>query len=329
MDFLAPLWNLIIYDPILNALLFLYSIVQNYGLAIILFTVLLAVITMPLRIKSQQSMKEQQAKQARIAPRLEELKKKYKNDAQALQQAQMKLYQEEGLMNPFNMGCLLSFLPFPIFIAFYQIVTAVMGTAPEQLLLLSSHLYPFFPHAGALVPVNPYFLGLNLAANPVTAYGQFSPITIGIIVLAAGSTWVSQKLMTPATPTLDAQQAQMNSTMQLMMPVMFGFFVMSAPVGVSVYWITNGIMSIVQQLITGGTSSVRNLFRGPATPAKKAPPKRPKVHVEVTDGDEEDERPAQALSVASGTSDNQTAGVSNKPRAAVTKKGKKKRGNKS
>ncbi len=104
---------------------------------------------------------------------------------------------------------------------------------------------------------------------------------------------------------------------------------MSAPVGVSVYWITNGIMSIVQQLITGGTSSVKNLFRGPAAPVKKAPPRRPKVHVEVTDGDEEDERPAPALSVASGTSDNQTAGVTNKPRTAVTKKGKKKRGNKS
>ncbi len=286
MDFLTPLWNLIIYDPMLNSLLFLYSLVQNYGLAIILFTLIIGGLTMPLRIKSQAAMKAQQAKTARVQPKVEELKKKSKNDPQALQQAQMKLYQEEGLVNPLNSGCLLTLLPFPIFIGLYGVITAVMGATPEQLLNLSQHVYPFFAQAASLIPVNPNFLGLNLAAIPGTAYGFLHPITIAVVLLVVGSSWIQQKIMTPATASLDPQQAAMNNQMQLITPVIFGFFVINAPIGLSVYWITFGLMTIIQQLITGGTASITNLIRPAAAPAKKAPPKLPKVKVEYTDGEE-------------------------------------------
>ncbi len=351
MDFLTPLWNLIIYDPMLNSLLFLYSIVQNYGLAIILFTVIIGALTMPLRIKSQAAMKQQQAKTARIQPRLEELKKKYKNDPQALQQAQMKLYQEEGLVNPFNMGCLLTLLPFPIFIGLYGVITAVMGSTPEQLLQLSQHLYPFFPQAGSLVPVNPNFLLLNLAAVPSSAYGLTSPITIIIVLLVVGSSWIQQKIMTPATASLDPQQAAMNNQMQLITPVIFGFFVVNAPVGLSVYWITFGLMTIVQQLITGGTGSIRNLFGQSGTPAKKEPPKRPKIKAEYTDGEEEEqpvakrtqnaprvpvevtdgdeeEAETEAETASSGLNE-QTPPAETRPVIVGPRRGKKKRGKKS
>src|SRR5438093_6183144 len=167
-DFLAPLWNLIIYTPMLNALLLLYSAIPNYGIAIILFTIIIGLLTMPLRIKSQSAMKQQQAKQALLKPKLDEIKKKYKDNPQQLQAAQMKLYQEHGLVNPLNAGCLLQILPFPIFIAFYNVITTVMGQQPEQLMQLSPHLYPFLPQLSRLLPVNPDFFGLNLASSPST-----------------------------------------------------------------------------------------------------------------------------------------------------------------
>jgi len=76
LDFLAPLWNLIVYNPMLNALLFLYSILGNYGLAIVAFTLLVALITAPLRIKSQTAMRQQQIKTAELKPKPDEIKKK-------------------------------------------------------------------------------------------------------------------------------------------------------------------------------------------------------------------------------------------------------------
>lgn len=285
MDALAPIWNLIIYDPMLNSLLFLYGIVQNYGVAIILFTIIIGLLTMPLRIKSQAAMKVQQAKQAKLQPRLEELKKKHKNDQQAYQQAQMKLMQEEGLVNPLNSGCLLMLIPFPIFIGLYGVITAVMGTTPESLLQLSQHIYSFLPSAGQLIPVKSDFFGLNLAAIPSSAYGLLSPITILIVLLVVGSSWIQQKIMTPATAAVDSQQAAMNSQMQLITPIIFGFFVVNAPVGLSLYWITFGLMTIVQQVITGGTDSLKNLvpsFGGPA----KAPPKKIKPRIQSVEPDE-------------------------------------------
>src|SRR5512135_3405873 len=113
-DFLTPLWNTIIIDPMTNAMMFLYSVIPNYGIAITIFTLVVAGLTMPLRIKSQQSMRAQQEKTARLKPRVDELQKKYKDNPQQLQKEQMKLYQEEGMINPLNSGCLLTLVPFPI-----------------------------------------------------------------------------------------------------------------------------------------------------------------------------------------------------------------------
>jgi YidC/Oxa1 family membrane protein insertase len=308
-DFLAPLWNNLIYNPMLNALLFLYSIIPNYGIAIVLFTLFIASLTMPLRIKSQISMRAQQAKTAKLKPRLDELKKKYKDDPQQLQSAQMKLYQEEGLVNPFNSGCLLTLLPFPIFIGLYNVITSVMGTTPEQLLQLSPHLYPFFPQAARLVPVNPNFFGLNLAAKPSEQGIVAMALLVGLVV---ASSWVQQRMMVMPTASLDPQQAQMNQSMQLMTPLIFGFFVLQAPAGLSLYWITFSVVGIVQQYFTTGWG---NLFGQPA-PQKNAKPQRLSA-------------PPAASTVSSNGNDNS----SEKPAAPVTassgsKKGKKKSGKK-
>ncbi len=261
MELLGLVFNLLVYNPMLNAMLFLYSIIPNYGVAIIVFTILVGVATMPFRIKSQASMKAQQEKMAVLKPKLDELKKKYKDNPQELQKQQMKLYQENGAMNPFNMGCLLMLLPFPIFIGMYNVINGVMAERPEQVMQLAQHIYTWFPSAGTLIPVNSNFLGLDLG----TVLNTQNIIIIAVVIgLTVGSQFLQTKMMTMPSAALDPQQAQMNQSMQLMMPVMFGFFVLSAPIGLALYWITFSVIGIVQQGLTGGWDSLKNILPKPA-----------------------------------------------------------------
>jgi YidC/Oxa1 family membrane protein insertase len=331
LDFLAPLWNGVIYNPMLNALLLIYQYLPNYGLAIILFTLVIAGLTMPLRILSQKSMRGQQEKQARMKPRLDEIKKKYKDNPEELQKQQMKLYQEEGMINPLNAGCLLTLVPFPIFIGLYSVITSVMGSTPEQLLQLSSHLYPFFPTAGKLVPVNPYFFGLNLAAAPSA---QNIIVAALLVVLVVGVQFLQQKMMTLPTAALDPQQAAMNQQMQLIMPLFFGWIVWGTPAGLSLYWITFGALTVIQQGFTQGWGSLATLpvvgsFFGAAPAQPNAKPKK------VTPPGETRELPPSGKANGSQANGNQTNGdravtpIQTVPTYAGSKKGKKKRGKKS
>ncbi len=266
MEILGTLFNLLVYNPMLNAMLFLYSLIPNYGLAIVVFTVLVGLLTMPLRIKAQQSMKVQQEKMATLKPKLDELKKKHKDNPQQLQQAQMKLYQEHGMANPFNMGCLLTLLPFPIFIGMYQVINSVIAERPEQVMQLAQHIYPFFSSASTLIPVNTNFFGLNLGAVLNTQ----NIVIIGIVIaLVVGSQFLQTRMMQTTTVALDPSQAQMNQSMALMTPLIFGFFVLNAPIGLALYWITFSVIGILQQGFTGGWDSLKNLLPKPApTPVR-------------------------------------------------------------
>ena len=95
---------------------FCYSLVQNYGLALVMFTVLARLILLPLSIKQQKGM----VKMAMFRPKMEEIQKKYANNQLKMQEEMQKFYQEEGF-NPMS-GCLWSFLPLPILIALYSII---------------------------------------------------------------------------------------------------------------------------------------------------------------------------------------------------------------
>jgi YidC/Oxa1 family membrane protein insertase len=318
LDFLAPLWNLIVYNPMLNALLFLYSILGNYGFAIVAFTLAVALITAPLRIKSQTAMRQQQIKTAELKPKLDEIKKKYKDNPQQLQAAQMKLYQEHGLANPLNSGCLLQLLPFPIFIGLYNVITAVMGQQPEQLMQLSQHLYPFFPQAATLVPVRPDFFGLNLASSPLSQNIIVTAVVVGLVV---GSQYIQQKMMTLPTAQLDPSQAQMNQSMQLMMPLFFGYIVLNAPTGLSFYWITFAIVGIVQQYLTNGWGS---LFGSPAT-ATTAKTKKVVAAVAESSASDNGRESGVVKSVTASSNGNQNSAA----RSGKSNKGKKNRAKKS
>lgn len=257
MDIIGSLFNIVIYNPMLNALLYIYSFIPNYGWAIIIFTILIGLATMPFRIKSQASMKGQQEKMAAIKPQLDEIKKKYKDQPQQLQQAQMKLYQEAGVGNPFNVGCLLTLLPFPIFIGLYQVINGVMADRPEQLMQLPQHIYPNLMNTATLIPVNSNFYGLNLALSPSA---QGIAITIVLVGLVVGTSFIQTRMMQQPSAGMDPSQAQMTQSMSLMTPLIFGFFVLNAPTGLSLYWITFSVIGILQQGFTTGWDGLTNLI---------------------------------------------------------------------
>lgn len=312
MDIIGFLFNTFVYNPMLNAMLFLYSYIPNYGISIVLFTIIVGVLTMPFRIKSQQSMRAQQEKMAALKPRLDEIKKKYKDNPQELQKQQMKVYQENGVANPFNVGCLLTLLPFPIFIGMYQVINGVMADRPEQLMQLPQHIYPGFVNAAALIPVNSNFFGLNLGV----ILNSQNIIIIGVVIaLVVGSQFLQTKMMSTPTASLDPQQAQMNQSMQLMMPLMFGFFVLNAPIGLALYWITFSVIGILQQGLTGGWSGLANLI-----PQAAPVPVRTKRVVDAGTSS------APKLSASNGNENLMTPG-SNGDSSSVNK-GKKKSGKK-
>ncbi len=148
------MWNTLIIDPMVNTLLWIYDLLwNNFGLAIIVFTVLIRLITLPLtyqQTKSQAKMQEFQK-----SKKWQDLQKKYKDDKTKLNQEQMALYKEMGI-NPLG-GCLPTVIQFPIIIGLYQSIIRALAVTPTQLFELSTHLYPFIP-AAALIPLNNQFL---------------------------------------------------------------------------------------------------------------------------------------------------------------------------
>src|SRR3970040_227422 len=185
------MWDTLILDPMINALLLIYSFLgQNFGLTIIIFTVLVRLITYPLtaqQMKSTQAMQEMQK-----SKKWQDIQKKYKDNREKLSQEQMKLYQEMGV-NPFG-SCLPTLIQFPIIIGLYQAIIRALAVTPIQLLDLSRHVYPFI-NAAALIPLRNYFLWMDLSL-PEKDYGlaisRFGLPILAILVVV--STFLQSKL---------------------------------------------------------------------------------------------------------------------------------------
>ncbi len=133
------MWDMIIINPMVNTLLWIYGLLNNFGLAIIVFTILVRLITHPLTV--QQMKGTQKMQQMQQSKEYQALQKKYKDDKQKLQQEQMKLYQEMGI-NPLG-SCLPLVIQFPIIIGLYQAIIRVLAVTPMQLSQLFYNVYPF------------------------------------------------------------------------------------------------------------------------------------------------------------------------------------------
>ncbi|MBI4340565.1 MAG: membrane protein insertase YidC [Chloroflexi bacterium] len=236
MEIISILWNQIILNPMQNSLVVLYALMgRNFGITIVVFTVLVRLATLPLTLKQIRSTK----KMSDLQPRLKAIQTRYGKDRARVSQETMKLYKEMGV-NP--IGCLGPMvIQFPIWIGLYISITSLLPTSPERLAGLSSHLYSWLTLAHQVVPLNSRFLWLDLAVPDPT------PI---MAVLTGLSTWVMQKMSTPMVA--DPRQASTNKMLLWMMPFMFAFFTLQLPSGLPLYWtISNVIGVVIQQRITG------------------------------------------------------------------------------
>lgn len=262
------IWNLLIIDPMVNLLLFIYSLIANFGIAIILFTILIRLVTWPLQAKQIKSTAAMQDMQK--SKEWQEIQKKHKDDKQALQQEQMKLYQEKGI-NPLS-GCLPLLIQFPVIIGLYQAITRSLAITPFQMVDLSRHVYPFLP-ISSLLPINNQFLWMDLALPerlplPFLAIGI--PV-LAIIVLV--TTFMQSRLMTP--PSQPGEQgAQMTQAMNLYMPLFMGYLALTLASGLSLYFITSNVATIGQYAAMGKLNW-NNLIPGrkPARVVDKSTPK--------------------------------------------------------
>ncbi len=248
MEIIGELWNQVISRPMINSLVLLYWVFfSNFGLAILVFTIATRMLMVPLTIRQVRLTKAMSA----LAPKAQEITKKYKDDPQRRSQETMKLYRESGV-NP--IGCLGPLvLQMPIFIGLFWALRATLASTPEGLADLSTKLYPWLPGVGESIPIDPHFLGLNL--GDIT---QSSPVGPVLALVVAGSTWLMQKMST-TRPTSD-QQAQTNRMLLWMMPIMIGFFSLNFETGLTLYWTVSNVVGIVVQGFIGGWQPLRQAF---------------------------------------------------------------------
>ena len=233
------MWNAFV-EMFVSWLVFLNNLLEgigapySYGLAIILFTLMIKLITLPLTLQQIRSSKAAQE----LQPELQKLQKRYGKDKEKLAQKQMELYRKAGV-NPFG-GCLTMLVQLPIWIGLYQ---ALYRIAQEKLLTggflwIKDLAFPT-PKVGMSWIWNPQAVGLQWTG--VISYLILPVLTVVTQVVA-------QKMTTPPNP--DPEQAAMNQAMLLMLPLMLGFFAMQVPSGLTLYWVTSNIITIIQQYFT-------------------------------------------------------------------------------
>ena len=167
----------------------------------------------------------------------------------------------------------------PVWFALYQSIMLALAAVPEGLLNLSRYLYPW-PVVYSSLPLNPYFLGMNLAQQNI-----IMAILVGVTM------WIQQKMS--ATPSSDPRAASQSTMMVWMMPLIFTFFAMSFPSGLALYWVSSSIFRIVLQYRTSGWGSLRKSAITGIEPGKKyvkfdspeprKPAEKPRDEVIITD----------------------------------------------
>ena len=242
------MWDTIIIEPFINMLLWISKIVGNFGVAIILFTILTKIVLYPLtakQIKSSTAMQELQKDKRYI-----EIQTKYKNDKEKLAQEQMKLYQELKI-NPMS-SCLPTLIQFPIIIGLYQALIQTMASGPIDLLKLSRHIYPNFLKLADVLPLNSKFLWMDMGAPE----RLFIPgLNFGIPVLAiivVITTFISSKIIAPPpSPGANDQGAMMSKMMNIYMPFLMGWLAWSLQSGLALYFVVTNLVQIAQYAIAG------------------------------------------------------------------------------
>ena len=261
-DFIAN-----IFGYLLN---FLYELLNNYGLAIIIFSILVKLLLLPLTIKQQKTMEKTQ----KLQGELQALQFKYKNDPEKLNKEMMDLYKREN-MSPMS-GCLSSIVQIVLILAVFFLVKSpltymrkVDTTLVEDYTnrLETKTAYPEvqiieeFGHENEAVYLNMDFLGLNLSSVPSASMSDWKTMIIpGLYVITS---IVSMKLTMnmqkkdknkkeeekdkKGETTEDIMQST-SKTMSYMMPIMAFSISLAAPLGLALYWLMSNVLMIVERV---------------------------------------------------------------------------------
>jgi len=224
LGFFSPISHILLY-----VLRLLERVTSNWGVAIILLTILVRTTLFPLNRRSQTTMARYQAKMKRLQPRIDEIKERYKSDSQKQRQEQAKLMQDEGLFPPLG-GCLPMFLQLPVFFGLYR----ALGSAYEL------RQAPFFGWIKDLsLPDRLLPLGWEL---PFVGTIEYLNILPPIMV----ATWILQQRGMPKPA--DEQAAKMQK-MMMWMPLMMGFFLYNYASGLSLYMITQSSLGLFEMKV--------------------------------------------------------------------------------
>ena len=274
-----------IFGFVLN---FIYGIVNNYGLAIIIFTIILKLILFPLSIKQQKTMK----KNAKVQVKVKEIQEKYSNDPTRMNQEIMDLYKEEK-MSPFS-GCLSSIFQFIVILSMFYLVSSpltymlkvdenTINNYVNQIQQESEEsgkairyreiaVINRFAATDEKVNINMNFLGLNLSSVPTQDYKD--PKVFIIPVLYVITSIASMKITTALNTNKKAKDKekeiildtnlpekvdksedtaemmeQMNKSMTWMMPFMTVSIACIAPLGLALYWFLSNLLSIGERVL--------------------------------------------------------------------------------
>jgi YidC/Oxa1 family membrane protein insertase len=196
-----------------------YAVISNvnvsYGVAIILFTIIVRIILLPLNIKQTRS----QVRMQEVQPEVKKLQEKYKNDPQKSQQEMMKLYKEKGV-NPMG-GCLPLIVQLPILWALFYVFRSIQ---------------PIDPATGQTVTVS--FLWITNLFN----YDQLFILP----VLSGLTTYLSSKMIAPVA---DSAQAKQTSTMNIGMSIFMVFMAWKFTAALVLYWVANNLIQMGQTVL--------------------------------------------------------------------------------
>lgn len=240
------IFTTLIYDPIYNLLIFVYDFFSfsDFGIAIIIVTVLIKLALYPLSKKQIESQKKLQE----LQPKIKEIQNKHKNDKQKQSQALMAFY-KENKANPLS-GCLPLIIQLVFLIAIYRVLFNIAGNSFS---IDGAHLYSFIQNPEK---INPMFLGLV----DLSAHFQWAGISLGgfihliIIILAAlAQFYQSKMLMQKKKDQGQKKGGEMGEMMQKQMlylgPLLTLFIGLKFPAGLALYWLVSTIFMIIQQKI--------------------------------------------------------------------------------
>ncbi|MDQ1428572.1 MAG: YidC/Oxa1 family rane protein insertase [Acidimicrobiaceae bacterium] len=234
-----------IAKPLAAVLAFFYSLVPNYGIAIVLLTIAMMIVLTPLTIKQTRSMLVMQ----KLQPEMKKLQEQHKNDRAALNEAVMALYKEHNA-SPLG-GCLPMLLPFPLFIALLRVLEGLSHTVkiggkvvsePKYLTVHTRMAKDIVAAHGQLDA-----FGMNLAKSARNVGGGFGhalPYFVLLLVMV-GTQFYQQYQLTSRNPAAKSQPGQ--AAMMKFIPIFFGLISLNFPAGVVLYWTVSNIIRIGQQ----------------------------------------------------------------------------------